>query len=107
MTVTVELDYLQCVQLIAACQQREAIFEQHVLNGVPEPVVYDALRDTLAAELAIRAAFRLPKPEAVLDAIHEAAHRDLDELAEADDIPLALTADGIPEAFASYQADLR
>ena len=86
--VPIMLDFMQANQLLAACDQREEVLRAH-LEHTRDEVVEIALVETIAAELANRTAFRLCRSEAVLDALHEATHAELDELA-ARDIPTAL-----------------
>ena len=102
MKIPVQLDFLQANQTIAALEAREAF-----LASIPgsDPIVARAMADTLAAEFALRAAFRLDT-EAQLNAANEAAVAEMVELKDAEfgeslvDAPLADWAPGeISEAY--------
>lgn len=98
----VELDFLEANQIVAALEQRARTLRGHIDNGVRDDSLDRAILQTLRAEDAIRRAFRIPtEPE--LDALHEATHAELDELAATGglvDFPLALVfdpAEGSPD----------
>ena len=87
----VELDYPAAVQLLEAAEVRIALFEAHLLHGTAR--LDDVALAVVATQRgidAIRRAFRLPT-EAELDALHEAIHADLADLAG---LPLADMAPG-------------
>lgn len=67
-TVPVGLTYLEANQLLAAGEQRVAVMEGHVANGVPLPDLAPAIAQTLHAMTAIRRAFGLDVPAAVHEA---------------------------------------
>jgi hypothetical protein len=92
--IPVLMDLLMANQAIAALESRA-----EYLANIPgkDPDVAHAWASTVAANLAIRAAFRLT--EAQLDAAHEATMADLADLAEAE-APLADWSPGeIVEAY--------
>ena len=53
-TVTVVLDWTTANQLIAAGEQRIAVLEEHVANGVPLPELAYAIAQTGRGVLALR-----------------------------------------------------
>ena len=97
-TTNVPLDFLEANAIIAALEQRHRTLMGHVENGVRDDALDAAILQTMRAEDAIRQAFRIPS-EASLDALHEALHADLDDLAHIEDVPLALLYDSRADEY--------
>lgn len=77
---TVQLDFLEANQILAALDQRGRTLYGHRENGVDDAALEAAIRQTARAASVIREAFRLRDED----------YATADELALLDDIPLAL-----------------